>query len=169
MDSWLKALKLQKTATPLCYRHCRRRRDTTSPPRSALPSAIVAPINTTSMSASSTGAQMTTPGSRFANHGPTHLPVLRLGSGPDSTSSDPSSGPERRPSNTPARFRANGAAPYPPTLATPDGDAHNMLIGNPTGPLEVMNPRLRESNGPREEELRQRRITVAMGNGIQAM
>eukprot|EP00974_Lingulodinium_polyedra_P089185 8648872-Lingulodinium_polyedra.AAC.2 len=116
---------------------------------------------------------MVTQGSLYSSHGPTNLPILRIRSGPELLlTSDLGSGPGRRPSSTPPRMRASQGAPYPPAPIPngSGGDEHNVRMDeNPSGPLEAMSPRLRETYGVREEELRSRTVRVAVGNGIQAV
>eukprot|EP00974_Lingulodinium_polyedra_P004922 462368-Lingulodinium_polyedra.AAC.1 len=82
--------------------------------------------------------------------------------------------PGRRPSSAPVRGRTQTtpSAPYPPVDQTPNGRNGGMYedwieSSNPGESQEVMSPRLRD--GGDREEVRQRTITVAMGNGIQAM
>eukprot|EP00974_Lingulodinium_polyedra_P073325 7099280-Lingulodinium_polyedra.AAC.1 len=86
--------------------------------------------------------------------------------------------PGRRPSSAPVRGRTQTtpSAPYPPVGQTPNGRGGGMQedwiessnAENAPKLQEVTSPRLRESEGLHEEQ-RQRTITVAMGNGTQAM
>eukprot|EP00974_Lingulodinium_polyedra_P094207 9128823-Lingulodinium_polyedra.AAC.1 len=57
------------------------------------------------------------------------------------------------PLSTPARLRASGTAPYPPTRAIPNGEGggHQVPIEMPKGPLEVTSLSLYEDGGVREE------------------